>query len=164
MTEIIRNYGRTMLAMVVAGALLTLFFCLSFAGEKGLPRTLGKQMKEKMGQETYGMTTSNQAIRRAKEDPVPTATTQTLLVGKSYQAKDMILARDARGEEASFSILWIEDTDSREVVKAQEDAAGEENYCFERSGIYRAKVMLWDAQGSSQNGWIYLRVEEGEQG
>ena len=134
--------------MVVAGALLTLFFCLSFAGEKGLPRTLGKQMKEKM----------------AKEDSVPTATTQTLLVGKSYQAKDMILARDARGEEASFSILWIEDTDSREVVKAQEDAAGEENYCFERSGIYRAKVMLWDAQGASQNGWIYLRVEEGEQG
>lgn len=66
--------------------------------------------------------------------------------------------------EASFSILWIEDTDSREVVKAQEDAAGEENYCFERSGIYRAKVMLWDAQGASQNGWIYLRVEEGEQG
>ena len=110
------------------------------------------------------MTTSNQAIRRAKEDPVPTATTQTLLVGQSYQAKDMILARDARGEEASFSILWIEDTDSREVVKAQEDAAGEENYCFERSGIYRAKVMLWDAQGASQNGWIYLRVEEGEQG
>ena len=50
MTEIIRNYGRTLLAMVVAGALLTLFFCLSFAGEKGLPRTLGKQMKEKMGQ------------------------------------------------------------------------------------------------------------------
>lgn len=49
--------------MVVAGALLTLFFCLSFAGEKGLPRTLGKQMKEKMGQETYGMTTSDQAIR-----------------------------------------------------------------------------------------------------
>ena len=76
----------------------------------------------------------------------------------------MILARDARGEEASCSILWIEDTDSREVVKAQEDAAGEENYCFERSGIYRAKVMLWDAQGASQNGWIYLRVEEGEQG
>lgn len=164
MTEIIRNYGRTMLAMVVAGALLTLFFCLSFAGEKGLPRILGQQMKEKMGQETYGMTTSDQAIRRAKEDSVPTATTQTLLVGKSYQAKDMILARDARGEEASFSILWIEDTDSREVVKAQEDAAGEENYCFERSGIYRAKVMLWDAQGASQNGWIYLRVEEGEQG
>lgn len=110
------------------------------------------------------MTTSDQAIRRAKEDSVPTATTQTLLVGQSYQAKDMILARDARGEEASCSILWIEDTDSREVVKAQEDAAGEENYCFERSGIYRAKVMLWDAQGASQNGWIYLRVEEGEQG
>ena len=148
--------------MVVAGALLTLFFCLSFAGEKGLSRTLGKQMKEQMGQETYGMTISNQAIRRAKEDPVPTATTQTLLVGHSYQAKDMIIARDAKGEEVSFSILWIEDTDSREVVKAQEDAAGEENYCFERSGIYRAKVMLWAAQGASQNGWIYLRVEEGE--
>lgn len=148
--------------MVVAGALLTIFFCLSFAGEKGLPRTLGKQMKEQMGQEVFGMQASDRAMQSAKETPAPTATTQTLLVGQSYQAKDMILARDAEGKEASFAILWIEDTDNREVVKAQEDAAGEENYCFEHSGIYRAKVMLWDAQGASQNGWIYLRVEEGE--
>ena len=150
--------------MAVVGALLTLFFGLSFAGEKGLPGTLGKQMKEQVGQETYRMTTSDQAIRRAKEDPVPIATTQTLMTGQSYQVKDMISAKDAKGKEASFALLRIEDTDSREVVKAQEDAAGEENYCFGHSGIYRARVILWDANGASQNGWIYLRVEEGGQG
>ncbi len=150
--------------MVVAGALLTLFFCLSFAGEKGLSRTLGKQMKEQMGQEVLGMQASDRAMQSAKATSVPTATTQTLLVGNVYKAEEMILARDAKGKEASLAILWIEDTDSREVIKAQEDAAGKETYCFWHSGIYRAKVTLWDAQGASQKGWIYLRVEEGGQG
>lgn len=150
--------------MVVAGILLTLFFCMSFAENKGLTQTLGKQMKEQMGQEVFGMQVSDRAMQSAKETPVPTATTQTLLVGNVYKAEEMILARDVKGKEASLAILWIEDTDSKEVVREQEDAAGTETYCFLHSGIYRAKVMLWDAQGASQKGWIYLRVEEGGQG
>lgn len=150
--------------MSVAGALLTLFFCLSFAGNKGLTQTLGMQMKEQMGQENFGMQASDRAVQSAKETSVPTVTTQTLFVGQVYPAKDMIVARDAKGMEASLVIFWIEDTDNRGVVEAQEDAAGKETYCFGHSGIYRAKVMLWDAHGASQKGWIYLRVEEGGQG
>lgn len=162
MTEIIKNYGRTLLAMVVAGALLTLFFCLSFAGKQGLTLSLGKQMKDQMGREILGMQASDHAMQSAKYRPVPTATAQTLLVGNVYQAEEMISARDAKGNEASLAILWSEDADTGENVREDVDAAGKGTYCFWHSGIYRAKVMLWDAQGASRKGWIYLRVEEGE--
>lgn len=159
MTEIIRNYGKTCLAVMICGMLLATFCYMQHADARGLREALGSQMKQQMDI-AEPVLQSSAVLHVSKRRAVPMVRSHTLHTNKAYSVKDMLVVTDADGQEAFVRILDMEDRKDGTSVDKIITEEQQEMYMFSHSGVYRAKVELWDAQGATEYGHLYIRVED----
>lgn len=159
MTEIIRNYGKTCLAVMICGMLLAVFCYMQHADVHGLREALGNQMKQQMDA-AEPVLQSTDVLHASKQRAVPTVCSHTLHTNKAYSIKDMLVVTDADGKDAFVRILGIEDRKDGTSVDKIITEEQQEMYVFSHSGVYRAKVELWDAWGATEYGYLYIRVED----
>lgn len=159
MTEIIRNYGKTCLAVMICGMLLAVFCYVQHADAHGLREALGNQMKQQMDAAEPALQ-STAVLHASKQRAVPKVRSHTLHTNKAYSVKDMLVVTDTDGQEAFVRILGIEDRKDGTSVDKLITEEQQEMYVFSHSGVYRAKVELWDASGATEYGYLYIRVED----
>lgn len=159
MTEVIRNYGKTCLAVMICGMLLAAFCYMQHADAHGLRKALGNQMKQQMDV-TEPVLQSTDVLHASKRRAVPTVCSHTLHTNKAYSVKDMLVVTDADGKDAFVRILGMEDRKDGTSVDKLITEEQQEMYVFSHSGVYRAKVELWDASGATEYGYLYIRVED----
>lgn len=159
MTEIIRNYGKTCLAVMICGMLLAVFCYMQYADAHGLREALGNQMKQQMDI-AEPVLQSTDVLHASKRRAVPTVCSHALHTNKAYSIKDMLVVTDADGQEAFVRILDMEDRKDGTSVDKIITKEQQEMYVFSHSGVYRAKVELWDASGATEYGYLYIRVED----
>lgn len=159
MTEVIRNYGKTCLAVMICGMLLAAFCYIQHADAHGLREALGNQMKQQMDV-TEPVLQSTAVLHASKRRAVPTVCSHTLHTNKAYSVKDMLVVTDADGKDAFVRILGMEDRKDDTSVDKLITEEQQEMYVFSHSGVYRAKVELWDASGATEYGYLYIRVED----
>ena len=159
MTEIIRNYGKTCLAVMICGMLLAVFCYMQYADAHGLREALENQMKQQMDI-AEPVLQSTDVLHASKRRAVPTVCSHTLHTNKAYSIKDMLVVTDADGQEAFVRILDMEDRKDGTSVGKIITEEQQEVYVFSHSGVYRAKVELWDAWGATEYGYLYIRVED----
>ena len=153
MTEIIRNYGKICLAVMICGMLL------QHADTQGLREALGGQMKQQMDI-AEPVLQSSAVLHASKRRAVPMVRSHTLHTNKAYSVKDMLVVTDADGQEAFVRIFDMEDRKDGASVDMLSTEKQQEMYMFSHSGVYRAKVELWDTQGATEYGYLYIRVED----
>lgn len=159
MTEVIRNYGKTCLAVMICGMLLAAFCYMQHADAHGLREALGNQMKQQMDV-AEPVLQSTDVLHASKRRAVPTVCSHTLHTNKAYSVRDMLVVTDADGQEAFVRILDMEDRKDGTSVDKIITEEQQEMYVFSHSGVYRAKVELWDASGATEYGYLYIRVED----
>lgn len=159
MTEIIRNYGKICLAVIICGMLLAAFCYMQHADTQGLREALGGQMKQQMDI-AEPVLQSSAVLHASKRRAVPMVRSHTLHTNKAYSVKDMLVVTDADGQEAFVRIFDMEDRKDGTSVDKLITEKQQEMYMFSHSGVYRAKVELWDTQGATEYGYLYIRVED----
>lgn len=157
MKEIVKQYGRALLSAVMVAAVL-LVLGISFQNNTlGFVDVIGKGLPSST---EASVVLANDSMKQAKEREVPKAFgREDLCVNKSYTTQELIRTEDADGREAKVRILEICDAYDEENLISQIKTQAAEVYVFEKPGIYRLKVFVWDEKGADNMGWLYLAVK-----
>ncbi|MBO5303712.1 MAG: hypothetical protein J6A92_06645 [Lachnospiraceae bacterium] len=140
MREVFREYGGTVIAVLIGVLLFLLIFGnLSWKGNKGIIAVLGQGAK--IEEKDFSEYADSKKIIQIMEKKRPVITYKNIPVYTKnvFEEDALFTAEDAEGNLLETEVFKIEDSVGSEVVKA------DGKICFEKQGIYRCWVKAVDA-------------------
>lgn len=160
MKDIVNEYGKTVLAVVLVGLLFVWIRQDMFVSEekRGLFPALQKGME---ALETDAPERADfqvmQGIAERKKPIVQQS--RELIAGTNYSAEELFSVTDADGNKGHFRMIAIKRAGDDENIMQSVRAENGASYCFSEAGIYRIQAALWDDSGTQTTGQLYLKVE-----